>query len=76
MTVPVSTKVAVNPDDDNEIDTNHEMGFYIGKQHNESPPEPSNADVFISERKPMTVFTRYNLLDLFLRDKFENLMWI
>jgi len=55
---------------------NHEMGFYIGKEHSESPPEPSNADVFISERKPMTVFTRYNLLDMFLGDKFENLMWL
>lgn len=60
MTVPVSTKVEIDPAG-KDTDNNREMGFYIGKEHQDTPPEPSNQSVFIVERKPMTVYTRLEI---------------
>lgn len=55
MTVPVSTKVT--QDASSQIIT-HRMCFYIGEIHQANPPQPTDAQVFIELRQPMTIFTR------------------
>ena len=54
MTVPVSTKMT-------KIDQStyqKEMCFYLDEKHQSSPPQPTNADVYIQTRPAMTIYTR------------------
>ena len=51
MTTPVSTKW-----DKSDV---QEECFYLNKEHQLNPPEPSASDVYIVSRPAMTVFTRF-----------------
>ena len=55
MTVPVSTWVGMTSEGAEET---REMCFYLGKEHQENPPKPTNEKVFITERPAITIFTR------------------
>ena len=54
MTTPVSTKWTRIDAESSE----HEMCFYLNKAHQENPPKPTNANVFIENRPEMTIYTR------------------
>jgi len=55
MTVPVSTQVSR---DASSRTITQRMCFYIGQVHQANPPQPTNTEVFIENRQPMTIFTR------------------
>jgi len=55
MTVPVSTQVSR---DASTRTVTHRMCFYIGEIHQANPPQPSDPQVFIENRQPITIFTR------------------
>merc|ERR1712241_1556989 len=62
MTTPVSTKWHRI----NENTVEHEECFYLNKEHQSNPPEPSAPDVYIVSRPAMTIYTRIltqNFLD-------------
>merc|ERR1712062_306235 len=54
MTTPVSTKWHQI----NENTVEHEECFYLNKEHQSNPPEPSAPDVYIVSRPAMTIYTR------------------
>merc|ERR1712106_800777 len=55
MTIPVSTQVSRDPS--SRIVT-HRMCFFIGQIHQANPPQPTDSQVFIENREPITIFTR------------------
>jgi len=55
MTIPVSTQVSR---DASTRMVTHRMCFFIGQIHQANPPQPNNAEVFIENREPITIFTR------------------
>jgi len=57
MTSPVSTKWQ-NGDVTDGSQIEHEMCFYLNKEHQMNPPKPSSPDVYIVSRPAMTVYTR------------------
>jgi len=56
MTIPVSTKVS--RDTSSKTIITHRMCFYIGQIYQDNPPQPNDPQVFIENRKPITIFTR------------------
>ena len=56
MTIPVSTWVDASAEGE---EGSREMSFFLGEQHQQNPPKPTNELVYFKERPAMTVFTRY-----------------
>merc|ERR1712193_586775 len=54
MTTPESTKWLRI--DENTVE--HEECFFLNKEHQNNPPEPSASDVYIVSRPAMTIYTR------------------
>jgi len=55
MTVPVSTQISKGQG----VKTwKHRMCFYLGKEHQDNPPQPTDDQVFIEDREGMTILTR------------------
>ena len=58
MTTPVSTKW-------HQIDENtgnwDEECFFLNREHQSNPPEPTASDVYIVSRPAMTIYTRLGL---------------
>ena len=59
MTIPVSTWVDASEEGE---EGSREMCFFLGEQHQQNPPKPTNELVYFKERPAMTVFTRYFLM--------------
>merc|ERR1712109_399090 len=57
MTTPVSTKWQNGEVTDGSL-IEHEMCFYLNKDHQKNPPKPSSPDVYIVTRPEMTIYTR------------------
>ena len=57
MTIPVSTWVDASVEGE---EGSREMCFFLGEQHQQNPPKPTNELVYFKERPAMTVFTRYS----------------
>ncbi|NXT59308.1 HEBP2 protein, partial [Pluvianellus socialis] len=51
MTVPVTCLVKSGC-------TDFKISFFVPFKHQDSPPQPTNADVFIEERKAAAIFVR------------------
>ncbi len=61
MTIPVSTWVSLDSKGKaDEEEGFREMCFFLGQQHQDNPPKPTNERVYLKERPPMTIFTRLN----------------
>lgn len=56
MTTPVTCRVEPTEEPAGEADVT--VSFYLPEEHRENPPEPENADVFVEQRKEMTVYVR------------------
>lgn len=57
MTTPVSTKWQNGEVTDGSL-IEHEMCFYLNKDHQNNPPKPTSPDVYIVTRPAMTIYTR------------------
>ncbi|XP_027221729.1 heme-binding protein 2 [Penaeus vannamei] len=56
MTAPVTTLFV--PCQDLRCATNYTMSFYVPAAHQDSPPTPTSADVYIEDRPQLHVFSR------------------
>lgn len=56
MTAPVTCHV--QPGAGPACESQVTVSFYIPQEHQESPPEPSDPDVFVEHRKELTVYVR------------------
>lgn len=56
MTAPVTCHV--NPGAGPACESQFTVSFYIPEEHQANPPEPSDAEVFIEDRKELTVYVR------------------
>lgn len=56
MTVPVTCRV--EPAEEPAAEAQLTVSFYLPDEHRENPPEPEDADVFVEQRKEMTVYVR------------------
>ena len=54
MTIPVSSYMTKTP----EGEMTQEMSFFIGAEHQQNVPEPTDKDVYITERPRMVIITR------------------
>lgn len=57
MTAPVTCRVV--PGDGPACESEFTVSFYIPEEHQDSPPQPGDSDVFVEERKELTVYVRY-----------------
>ncbi|KAM6915784.1 heme-binding protein 2 isoform 1-T1 [Xenentodon cancila] len=56
MTAPVTCRVV--PGDGPACESQFTISFYIPEQHQANPPEPSDSDVYVEQRKELTVYVR------------------
>nr|XP_057913513.1 heme-binding protein 2 [Doryrhamphus excisus] len=56
MTAPVTCRV--NPGDGPTCESHFTVSFYIPEEHQDNPPEPSDPDVFVENRKEFTAYIR------------------
>ncbi|XP_023154579.1 heme-binding protein 2 [Amphiprion ocellaris] len=56
MTAPVTCRV--DPGAGPACESKFTVSFYIPEEHQESPPEPSDPEVFVEHRKELTVYVR------------------
>nr|XP_033504735.1 heme-binding protein 2 isoform X1 [Epinephelus lanceolatus] len=56
MTAPVTCRV--DPGAGPTCESQFTVSFYIPEEHQESPPEPSDPDVFVEHRKEFTAYVR------------------
>ncbi|XP_034555801.1 heme-binding protein 2 [Notolabrus celidotus] len=56
MTAPVSCRV--DPGAGPACESQFTVSFYIPEEHQENPPEPGDADVFVEPRKEFTAYVR------------------
>uniref|UniRef100_A0A3Q0RBL7 Heme binding protein 2 n=1 Tax=Amphilophus citrinellus TaxID=61819 RepID=A0A3Q0RBL7_AMPCI len=56
MTAPVTCHV--NPGAGPACESQFTVSFYIPEEHQANPPEPNEAEVFIEDRKELTVYVR------------------
>jgi len=56
MTSPVSMHMTSKNPQDNSF--TKAMCFYLDKSHQANPPQPTNTEVYLEKRPPMTVYTR------------------
>lgn len=54
MTTPVTCRMETKEEPACDVT----VSFYLPQEHQEKPPEPENADVFVEQRKEMTVYVR------------------
>lgn len=54
MTTPVTCRMETKEEPMCDIT----VSFYLPQEHQEKPPEPENSDVFVEQRKEMTVYVR------------------
>ncbi len=57
MTAPVSCQI--EPGAGPACESSFTVSFYIPEEHQADPPKPTDLDVFIENRKEVTVFVRY-----------------
>lgn len=57
MTAPVSCQI--EPGAGPACESSFTVSFYIPEEHQADPPKPSDPDIFIENRKEVTVFVRY-----------------
>ena len=56
MTAPVAIKVVAG--EGPNCESTFTTSFFIGKEHEENPPQPTNPEVKIDRWAPMTVYVR------------------
>ncbi|XP_026175105.1 heme-binding protein 2 [Mastacembelus armatus] len=56
MTAPVTCRV--DPGAGPTCESQFTVSFYIPEEHQDSPPEPSDPDVFVEQRKEFTAYVR------------------
>lgn len=56
MTAPVACRV--DPGADPAHDTRYTLSFYVPEEHQDNPPEPSDPEVFVEQRKEFTAYVR------------------
>jgi len=57
MTAPVSC--LIDPGPGPTCESTFTISFFIPEEHQADPPKPTDADVFIENRKECTMFVRY-----------------
>ncbi len=57
MTAPVSCMI--EPGAGPACESTFTVSFYIPEEHQADPPKPTDSDVFIENKKEVTVFVRY-----------------
>lgn len=57
MTAPVTCRV--EPGDGPACESRFTVSFYIPEEHQASPPEPSEPEVFLENRQEFTAYVRY-----------------
>lgn len=56
MTAPVTCRV--EPGDGPACESRFTVSFYVPREHQASPPEPSDPEVFVEQRKEFTAYVR------------------
>ena len=61
MTAPVLVKV--NPGAGPNCESTFTVSFFVGKEHWQNTPEPTDADVFIDKLPSMDIYCRYGCVN-------------
>ena len=73
MTSPVSMHMTKKSEVDNSFEK--EMCFYLDGSQQGNPPQPTNSEVYLTERSAMTIYTRYTDKPFSLVCPYESLIF-